>query len=144
MLFWWITAVPPLACEQALRSALAAGREKEVELTTASLKFEFHLQFHCGSPSTELSDFCQSAFASTFSMQIFKFQRRTCKLSFLFPPRRQSTLKSLLAGYIDINNKTAKRKTTWVFPTFQTDKPSFFSWFNEQSELRCNSNSIDD
>ena len=29
-------------------------------------------------------------FASTFSMQIFKFQRRSCKLSFLFPPRRQS------------------------------------------------------
>ena len=26
-------------------------------------------------------------FASTFSMQIFKFQRRSCKLSFLFPPR---------------------------------------------------------
>ena len=29
-------------------------------------------------------------FASTFSMQIFKFQRRSCKLSFLFPPCRQS------------------------------------------------------
>ena len=26
-------------------------------------------------------------FASTFSMQIFKFQRRSCKLSFLFPLR---------------------------------------------------------
>ena len=26
-------------------------------------------------------------FASTFSMQIFKFQRRSSKLSFLFPPR---------------------------------------------------------
>ena len=25
-----------------------------------------------------------------FSVQIFKFQRRSCKLSFLFPPRRQS------------------------------------------------------
>ena len=28
----------------------------------------------------------------------FKFQRRSCKLSFLFPPRRQSSLESLLAG----------------------------------------------
>ena len=37
-------------------------------------------------------------FASTFSMQIFKFQRRSCKLSFLFPPRRQSAPESLLAG----------------------------------------------
>ena len=25
------------------------------------LEFEFHLQFPCGTPSTELSDFCQSA-----------------------------------------------------------------------------------
>ena len=29
----------------------------------------------------------------------FKFQRRTCKLSFLFPPRRQSAPETLLAGY---------------------------------------------
>ena len=82
----------------------------------------------CGSPSTELSDFRQSArsgnerewnklwkasakgndvitnvisadqhFASTFSMQIFKFPRRTWKLSFLFPPNRESAPESLLA-----------------------------------------------
>ena len=30
-----------LACEQALRGALAAGREKEGELATTSLEFEF-------------------------------------------------------------------------------------------------------
>ena len=90
----------------------------------ASREFEFHLQFPYGSPSTELSDFRQSArsgneheckqaktrakgndvitnvlsanqhFASAFSMQIFKFQRRCCKLSFLFPPRRQSAPES--------------------------------------------------
>ena len=29
----------------------------------------------------------------------FKFQRRSCKLSFLSPPRRQSALESLIAGY---------------------------------------------
>ena len=33
-------------------------------------------------------------FASTFLMQIFKFQRRSCKLSFLFPPRRQGAPES--------------------------------------------------
>ena len=38
-------------------------------------------------------------FASTFSMQIFKFQRRSCKVSFLFSPFRQSAPESLLAGY---------------------------------------------
>ena len=43
-----------LACEQ-------AGREKKGELATTFPEFEFHLQFPCGSPSTELSDFHQSA-----------------------------------------------------------------------------------
>ena len=50
-----------VACEQALRGALAAGQEKEGELATTSLELEFYLQFACGSPSTELSDFRQSA-----------------------------------------------------------------------------------
>ena len=50
-----------ISCEQALRGALAAGREKEGELATLSLEFKFPLQFPCGSPSTELSDFRQSA-----------------------------------------------------------------------------------
>ena len=52
-----------LACEQALWGALAAGWEKQGELTTTSMEFAFHLQFPCGSPSTELSDFCQSAWS---------------------------------------------------------------------------------
>ena len=55
-----LVARTSLACEHAVRSALAAGREKEGELATTSLEFEFHLQFPCGSPSTELSDFRQS------------------------------------------------------------------------------------
>ena len=42
-----------LACEQALRGALAAEREKERELATTSLEF----QVPCGSASTVLSDF---------------------------------------------------------------------------------------
>ena len=53
-----------IACEQTLRCALAAGREKEGELATLSLEFEFLLQFPSGSPSTELSDFRQSAHSS--------------------------------------------------------------------------------
>ena len=31
---------------------------------------------------------------------------------------------------IDINDKTAKRKATSVFPIFRTDEPSFFGGFN--------------
>ena len=38
-------------------------------------------------------------FTLTFLMQIFKLQRRGCKLSFLFPLRRQSAPESLLASY---------------------------------------------
>ena len=51
------------SCEQALQGALAvaAGQQREGELATGSLKFEFHLQFPSGSPSTELSHFRQSA-----------------------------------------------------------------------------------
>ena len=50
-----------LASEQALRGALVAEREKEGGFATTSLEFEFHLQFPCGFPSTELSDFRQPA-----------------------------------------------------------------------------------
>jgi len=39
-----------VACEQALLGTLVAGQEKEGELATMSLEFEFHLQFSCGSP----------------------------------------------------------------------------------------------
>ena len=46
---------------QALLGVLAARREKEGKLVTTSLEFELHLQFPCGSPLIELSDFGQSA-----------------------------------------------------------------------------------
>ena len=39
-------------------------------------------------------------FTSTFSMQIFKLQRRGCKLSFLFPLRRQSAPESYNRVYV--------------------------------------------
>ena len=41
--------------------APAAGLKKEGELANTSLEFEFHLQIPCGSRSTEVSDFRQSA-----------------------------------------------------------------------------------
>ena len=50
-----------IAREQALRGALVAGRENQGERAITSLEFEFHLQLPCGSPSTELPDFPQSA-----------------------------------------------------------------------------------
>ena len=41
----------------------------------------------------------------------FKFQRRSCKLSFLFPSRRQSTLESLLAGLLVCGKKVGNMHT---------------------------------
>ena len=49
-----------IACEQTLREALAVGQEKEEELVTTSLEFEFHLQFPYDSPPTLLSGLRQS------------------------------------------------------------------------------------
>ena len=49
-----------VACKLALQGTMAVGREKEGELATMSLEFEFHLQFPNNSPSTEQSDFRQS------------------------------------------------------------------------------------
>ena len=43
-----------LACEQAFPGTLVAGQEREGELATTSLEFEFHLQFPCGSLPSEL------------------------------------------------------------------------------------------
>ena len=49
------------------------------ELATTSQEFEY---LHRKSPT-----------------EMLKFQRRSCKLSFLFPPRRQCSPESWLAGY---------------------------------------------
>ena len=49
-----------VACKQGLQGTLAAGWEKEGELATMSLEFEFHLQLPHSSPSTEQSDFHHS------------------------------------------------------------------------------------
>ena len=121
----------PVACEQALRGSLAAVREKEEELVTTSLEFEYlHRRSGCelliggGDISNDVITLgacfsmfvyirvrfrlaligvnltSQSTESHTGELEVeFKFQRRSCKLSFLFPPRRQSTLESLLAGY---------------------------------------------
>ena len=101
------------------RGTLAVEQEKEGELATTSLEFEFHFQFPYGSPTTELTvrfppnstkrkqlqvytnikSQCQGYsnnvvtnvisanqhFTSTFSKQILKFQRHSCKLLLPLP-----------------------------------------------------------
>ena len=59
---WYWNLGWPLGSLQASSSGHSgAGLGKEGEFTSVPLEFEFCLQFPCGSSSTELSDFCQSA-----------------------------------------------------------------------------------
>ena len=118
-----------VAWEQALRGALAAGREKEEELATTSLEFQYLHQKSRSEMLIGVGDISNDLITPrhVFSMFVynrapfrfvwlaefwqltrreatgelgveFKFQRRSCKLSFLFLPRRQSAPESLLAG----------------------------------------------
>ena len=54
-----------------------------------------------------------------------KFQRVSCNLSFLFPPRHQSVLESLLAGYFSLNvdNQIFSIKDCgpWIYKAFLVD-----------------------
>ena len=49
-----------------------------------------------------------------FWMQIFKFQRHGCKVSFLFPPCCQSALESLLTGYYCIIHRRLLAKSKYL------------------------------
>ena len=116
-----------IAYGQALQSALEVGRQKEGELATKSLKFEylhwkvdakgwlaemtlvmtslplthvFQCSFALVSPPrwlAEIWQLCRRGATGKLEVES-KFQRRSCKLSFLFPPHRKSVLASLLAG----------------------------------------------
>ena len=59
----------------------------------------FHITFALVSASRWLAKIWQlSRRGATGELEVeFKFRRRSCKLSFLFPPRRQSAPESLLA-----------------------------------------------
>ena len=120
MLAMIIHSCDVLAGNQALQGPVTEGQEKEGELATMSLEFEFHLQFPSGSLSTELSDFRQSArsrneheckqtlkniinvistnqhFADILH-RLFRYREVAISPSFL-PPRCQKAPESLLAG----------------------------------------------
>ena len=137
-----------LACEQALRGALSAGREIKTggELASSPLEFEFQFQSPWGSPSSELSDFHQSArrwnereckqtlktrakgndvitnvisvnqHSASILMQIFKLQRRS-----LLTTPQQSAPESLLAGETEAKEPNQSR-SVWT-------SDGLFFWF---------------
>ena len=81
-------------------------------------------------------------FASTFSMQIFKFQRRSSKLSFLFPPRRQSARRAWLqakavaasnarcdsGGASSSSSRPARRQKEALLAWCDSTSSRFFVW----------------
>ena len=89
-----MTQLVPLTLAYIPASNLAAGREKETELATTSLEFEFRLQFPCGSPSTELSDFCQSARSGN---------ERECKQTLKKHLKALATGDDVIANVISVN-----------------------------------------
>ena len=102
--------------------AVAAGREKEGELATTALEFEYlHQKSQCkmligrddiSNDVITLGTCFSMFFLRSLSFPLhadwqksdrgigggMKFQRCSCKLSFLFPPCHQSAPESLLAG----------------------------------------------
>ena len=93
-----------------LRGALGAGQEKRekwwlaemtLEMTSLPLArvFQCLFTFALVSASNWLAEIWQlSRRGATGELEVeFKFQRRSSKLSFLFPPRRHSAPESLLA-----------------------------------------------
>ena len=80
-------------------SCQISANQREAETSANLTNIEKHVKARAkGNDVTTNVISANQHFASTFSMQIFKFQRRSCKLSFLFPPRRQSAPESSLAG----------------------------------------------
>ena len=70
-------------------------------------------------------------FASTFSMQILKFQRRSCKLSSLFPPRRQNSTESLLADQPEVPQLRQRSKRRFLIKS----PLAFFQTFSRLLEV---------
>ena len=70
-----------------------------------SLPFQCLFTFALVSASRWLAEIWQlSRRGATGELEVeFKFERRSCKLSFLFPPRRQSAPESLFPGYLHTN-----------------------------------------
>ena len=106
-----------LACKQALPGALAAARrEKEGKLATSRCEMRIGGDDISNDVITLDTSFSMlhsrwlegfsrlSRQGATGELEVeFKFQRRSCKLSFLFPPRRQSVPGSLITGYEKIS-----------------------------------------
>ena len=68
----------------------------------SALDFRCLFTFALVSPSRWLAEIWQlSRRGATGELEVeFKFRKRSCKLSFLFPPRRQSARESLLSGQV--------------------------------------------
>ena len=83
---------------------LIGGDDISNEVITSVRVFQFLFTFAFVSASRWLVEIWQlSRRGDTGKLEVeFKFQRRSCELSFLFPPSRQSATETLLPGYVII------------------------------------------
>ena len=91
LLLWNLNSAPNSPVAPRRLSCQISANQREAETSANLTNIEKHVKARAkGNDVTTNVISANQHFASTFSMQIFKFQRSSCKLSFLFPPRRQS------------------------------------------------------
>ena len=76
----WVVRFPPISTKRKSKQTLKKKGAKGSDVFSSVIYANQH-------------------FVSIFLMQIFKFQRHSCKLSFLFLHCHQSALENLFAGY---------------------------------------------
>ena len=80
-------------------SCQISANQREAETSANLTNIEKHVKARAkGNDVTTNVISANQHFASTFSMQIFKFQRRSCKLSFFFPPNVITSITSSRKG----------------------------------------------
>ena len=94
----WIPPPIPLWLPRRLNCQISANQRK----AEMSINVKKHFKT-CAKGKDVITNIISTNhhFASTFLMQLFKFQRRSCKLSFLSLPCCQSVVESLLTGYVN-------------------------------------------
>ena len=145
----WFGCPTTLACEQVLRGALPEGRENvsgilisasqksmrkcwlaEMTLVMTSLPlarvFQCSFTFALVSASCWLAEIWQLIRrGATGELEV----RRSCKLSFLFPPRRQSALESMLAGYTTLKTLAVQKMDIAILLLINRDLDKKQKWY---------------
>ena len=98
----WAVQFPPISAKR--KRALMYKKKKNIEKHVQRVMTSLLMS----SPPISIS------YRHFRCRSIFKVQRRSCKLSFRFPPRRQSVPESLFAGYPGTGNLSLSIDCCWM------------------------------